>query len=214
MTRITVLGGTGYTGANIVQKAVEAGHTVTSYSRNEPTAPVAGVTYETGSLQNAAVRQQAVANADVVIAALAPRGELADTFENVYQELALLADASGARFGVIGGFGSLRPAEGAPRFLEGDMPPEFVNEARTLGRLLEWLIASAPASLDWFFVSPAANYGSYAPGEELGHYRIGADVALFDAEGNSAISGPDFATAVVAEIGTPTQHRTQFSVAY
>ncbi len=61
---------------------------------------------------------------------------------------------------------------------------------------------------------PGSELRPYVPGEELGRYRIGGEVALFDAEGKSAISGPDFAAAIVAEIDTPTHRRAQFSVAY
>ncbi|WP_416374581.1 NAD(P)H-binding protein [Kocuria rosea] len=76
MARLAVLGGTGYTGGHIVAKAVRAGHHVTSYSRTAPSEPVDEVTYRTGSLTDAAIREHAVAGADVVIGALAPRGEL------------------------------------------------------------------------------------------------------------------------------------------
>ena len=215
MARLAVLGGTGYTGGHIVAKAVRAGHHVTSYSRTAPSEPVDEVTYRTGSLTDAAIREHAVAGADVVIGALAPRGELEDSLAGVYREVAGLAAAGGVRFGVGGGFSALRPAEGAPRFYEsGELPPEFAAEARTMGAVLDWLLSDAPQGLDWFYVSPAANYGSYVPGEELGRYRIGGEVALFDAEGKSAISGPDFAAAIVAEIDTPTHRRAQFSVAY
>ena len=215
MARLAVLGGTGYTGGHIVAKAVRAGHHVTSYSRTAPSEPVDEVTYRTGSLTDAAIREHAVAGADAVIGALAPRGELEDSLAGVYREVAGLAAAGGVRFGVVGGFSALRPAEGAPRFYEsGELPPEFAAEARTMGAVLDWLLSDAPQGLDWFYVSPAANYGSYVPGEELGRYRIGGEVALFDAEGKSAISGPDFAAAIVAEIDTPTHRRAQFSVAY
>lgn len=45
MTRITVLGGTGYAGAHIVRIAAERGHEVVSFSRSEPAsdARVSGV---------------------------------------------------------------------------------------------------------------------------------------------------------------------------
>jgi uncharacterized protein len=64
------------------------------------------------------------------------------------------------------------------------------------------------------FVSPAGTYGAWAPGERTGTYRVGGEVALFDAEGGSNISGGDFAAAVVDEIETPTHHREHIGVAY
>jgi putative NADH-flavin reductase len=69
-------------------------------------------------------------------------------------------------------------------------------------------------ALDWFFLSPAAVFGAYAPGEAVGTYRVGDDVLLADAEGNSAISGADLADAVVDEIERPAHRRARFTVAY
>ncbi|WP_223692333.1 NAD(P)-dependent oxidoreductase [Leifsonia poae] len=215
MTKITVLGGTGYTGANIAREAVSRGHEVTSFSRTALSEPVAGVSYETGSLLDDAVRRSAVQNADVVLGALSPRGELAGALEDVYARFEELSAESGARFVVIGGFSTLRPAEGAPRFVHGDgVPAEFADEAREMTGVLEHLLSASPTALDWLYVSPAATYGSYAPGEATGAYRTGGEVALFDEAGESAVSGADFALAVVDEIDKPSLRRAQLSVAY
>jgi putative NADH-flavin reductase len=213
--KITVLGGSGYTGGNIVREAVGRGHEVTSFSRTVPADQVAGVRYEIGSLLDDAVRQRAVAGADVVIGALAPRSELETGLEALYARLEELAAAAGARLGIVGGFSTLRPAEGAPRMVEGDgVPAEFAAEARVMHTVLMHFLDAAPAHLDWFYASPAASYGSHAPGEATGGYRIGGEVALLDENGESALSGADFALAVVDEIETPAHHRSQFSVAY
>ena len=69
-------------------------------------------------------------------------------------------------------------------------------------------------SLDWFFVSPAAGFGGYAPGERTGHYRLGGDVLLSDEDGNSEISGADFAIALVDELEKAGHSRRRFTVAY
>ena len=212
--KITVLGGTGYTGGNIVREAASRGHEVTSFSRTAPTEPIDGVTYVEGSLLDDGVRAQAVAGADVVIGAIAPRGELEGEVIGVYGRIAELAAGAGARFGVVGGFSALRSEPGAPRFAEGDVPPQFAVEAREMVTVLENLQTAAPAELDWFFVSPAANYGSYAPGEAKGTYRVGGDIALFDDNNESAVSGADFALAIVDEIERPAHQRAHLSVAY
>ena len=72
----------------------------------------------------------------------------------------------------------------------------------------------APAELDWVFLSPAGDFGSWVPGERTGEYRVGGDVALFDEQGRSALSGADFAVAIVDEIETPKHHREHIGVAY
>lgn len=215
MARIVVLGGTGYTGANIVRTAAARGHDVTSFSRSVPENPIPGVRYETGSLTEQVDRARAVAGADAVVATLAPRGEMAGELPGIYAELGALAAAEGARFGVIGGFSALRPTAGAPRIAYGShIPEQFAVEARTMANVLDTLLESAPESLDWFYASPAAGYGSYAPGEDTGSYRLGSDTVLVDDDGKSAISGADFATAIVDEIETRAHHCTQFAIAY
>ncbi|HLT68264.1 MAG TPA: NAD-dependent epimerase, partial [Microbacterium sp.] len=92
-------------------------------------------------------------------------------------------------------------------------PDAFKTEAAEMAAVLDDLRAS-DASLDWFYVSPAAGFGAFAPGEKTGTFRVGGDVLLADADGNSFISGADFATAVVDEIEQPAHRRTRFSVAY
>ncbi|HET7821938.1 MAG TPA: NAD(P)H-binding protein [Ornithinibacter sp.] len=45
-------------------------------------------------------------------------------------------------------------------------------------------------------------------------YRLGGEVALFDAVGNSNTSGADLAIAIVDEIDNPRHHREHISIAY
>jgi uncharacterized protein len=212
MATIVIVGGTGYTGANIAREAAFRGHTVVSISRSEPAERVPGVRYELGGVEEVAPR--VVAGADVVVAALSPRGDMAGRLVDVYEQLARLSAEAGARFLQVGGFSSLRPAPGAPRFVEGEIPEEFREEALEGEATRVMLAESAPQDLDWLFVSPAGAYGSFAPGESTGQYRVGDEVALFDAEGASAVSGADFATAVVDEIETPAHHRAHIGIAY
>ncbi|MDH2413644.1 NAD(P)H-binding protein [Nocardioides sp. CER19] len=213
MSTIAVIGGTGYTGTNIAREAASRGHGVVSWSRHLPAAPVGGVRYETGAAADAAA---IIPGADVVVLTLSPRGELAGkgTQLGLYQEYAASAAETGARLIVVGGFSSLRPAPDEPRFAEGEIPEQFREEALEGESIRAWLAGSAPEGLDWVFVSPAGGYGSWAAGEKAGVYRVGGEVALFDAEGRSEISGPDFADAIVNEIEHPEHHRTHLSVAY
>jgi putative NADH-flavin reductase len=216
MTRITVVGGTGYAGSAIVAEAARRGHEVVSVSRSVPAeeARVEGVRYETGSLVDADVRDRAVADAQVVVSSLSPRGELDGRIVEVDRELAALAEQHGARFVVVGGYSSLRLEEGGPRQAEtGQIPPEYAGEALQMNEVLSELLASAE-SLDFTFVSPAMQFGAYAPGEALGRYRVGGEVAFTDEDGVSAVSGADFALAIVDEIETPAHRREHISVAY
>ena len=212
MATIVVFGGTGYTGGNIAREAASRGHRVISVSRSEPPEPVEAVRYEVGTVLDVAPR--VIPGADVVVAALSPRGDMAGHLVEVYGELARLAAEAGARYLQVGGFSSLRPAKDQPRFVEGDVPEQFRPEAEEGEATRVLLAEGAPAELDWLFVSPAGGYGAFAPGERTGAYRVGNDVALFDADGKSEVSGADFALAIVDEIETPRHHREHVGVAY
>lgn len=211
MATVVVAGGTGYTGSNVVREAASRGHTVVSISRSQPAHPVDGVRYELGPVEEVAAR--VIPGADVVVAALSPRGDMAGRLVEVYGSLARLAASAGARYLQVGGFSSLRPAAGAPRFVEGELAEEYRDEALE-GEATRAMLEQAPPELDWLFLSPAGSYGSFAPGERTGRYRVGGEVALFDVDGGSSISGEDFALAVVDEIEDPAHHREHLGIAY
>ncbi|MEP9383809.1 NAD(P)-dependent oxidoreductase [Nocardioides cheoyonin] len=213
MARITVVGGTGFTGTAIVKEAASRGHRVTAFSRSVPDEPVDGVEYVAG---DASESPALVEGADVVVAALSPRGDLADKLRGIYAQLAEAAAANGARLVVIGGFSALRPAPGEPRiYTTADAPPPYDVEIRTMGQVLEDL-ESAPEGLDWVYISPAGRYGAHEqpPVEPRGTYRVGGEVALFDEDGESSLAPDDFALAIVDEIDRPAHRRTNIGIAY
>lgn len=212
MARIVVFGGTGYSGGNVVQEAASRGHQVVSVSRSEPATRLDGVQYAIGPAEQVAPR--VVPGADVVVAALAPRGDMAGRLVEVYGTLARLSAEAGARYLQLGGFSSLRPAPGAPRFVEGEVPEQYRAEALEGEATRLLLEQDAPADLDWLFVSPAAAYGAWAPGERTGRYRLGGEVALFDDAGASELSGADLAVALVDEVEQKAHSREHVGVAY
>jgi putative NADH-flavin reductase len=211
MSTIVVFGGTGYTGGHIVREAASRGHRVVSVSRSQPRDPVAGVRYEIGSAEQLA--PELIPGADAVVATLSPRGDMAGRLVQIYGDLAAQAAAAGARYVQVGGFSSLRPAADAPRFAEGDIPAEFRGEVLEGEATRAMLVDTAPDDLDWVFVSPPQVYGSFAPGERTGRYRISGEVALLDEANSSSISGADFALAIVDEVENPRHHRAHIGVA-
>lgn len=214
MSKITVVGGTGYAGSNIVAEAARRGHEVTSLSRSVPEDGTAGVAYVAADLLDAGAVAAAIGETDVIVSALSPRGALEGKMRGAVAQLADLAAERGARFGIVGGAGTLLVAEGGPRLIDTpDFPEAFRAEAIEVGGILDDLRARED-SLDWFFVSPAATFGAHAPGAARGTYRVGGDVLVVDDAGESAISGPDFGLAIVDEIDTPAHHRERFTVAY
>ncbi|MDR0960155.1 MAG: NAD(P)H-binding protein [Propionibacteriaceae bacterium] len=214
MTRINVIGGSGFAGGCIVREAAARGHTVRSWSRSVPTEQTPGVEYLAGDVLDPEIERQATADADVVVMALSPRGPMEGKVEGAVQAVANLAQAAGERLGVVGGAGSLLVAPGGPMLAEtADFPPSFKPEADEMARVLADLRASDEA-LDWFFLSPAPGFSPPDPGERTGVFRLGGDVALWDDKGGSDISGADFAVAFVDEIESPAHHRQRFTLAY
>lgn len=199
MSRITVIGGTGYVGEHVVTEAVGRGHEVVVVSRTAPASPVAGAQYRHGSADDADFVARVLDGADAVVASLSPRGDMAGRTLAIYQGLADAAVQGGARLIVIGGFNALRESEGGPRFvatMDADSP--YRDEALEAVAVLDWLQTSAPAGLDWTFVSPAAIFGSFAPGERTGTYRVGGEVSIGGS--SSSLSGPDLGIALVDAI--------------
>jgi len=215
MSRITVIGGTGYAGSAIVAEAAARGHQVTALSRSAPQSPLPNVAYVQGDATDEATLSSVIAGADVVVAALAPRGPLAAGFRDVYRTLARLADAAGATLFVVGGYSSLRPAPAADRFVTdlSRVPAELHEEILAGAALIIDDLPATPATLNWVFVSPALAFGAYAPGERLGRYRLGDDVAV-QSEDGGAISAPDYAMGVVDLIEKGELHRAHVNLAH
>jgi len=212
--KITVLGGTGYGGAAVVAEAATRGHQVTAVSRRAPETPIDGVTYLTGSVLDSDVLAQAVAGADVVFEALSPRGDMAGKVEPVFDELVTLAQKQGFRLGVLGGAGSLLVAPEGPRLIDVANPPAEVLPEMNLGIYKLDAFRAAPAELDWFYVSPAGEFGAWVPSTATGSYRTSDDVLLSDENGKSEISAADLALAVLDEIEKPAHPRRRFHVAH
>jgi uncharacterized protein len=215
MSHIVVIGGTGYAGSAIVAEAARRGHEVTSFSRSVPGEGVDGVEYVAGDATDESALARVISGADAVVAALAPRGPLAGPFRDVYRTIARLADDTGARLFVVGGFSSLRPAPGAPRFVEdlSEVPPEVHEEILAGAALILEDLPAAPESLDWVFVSPARVFGAFAPGERRGEYRLGDEIAVSPEDGG-AISGADYAIGVVDLIEGDEHHRAHVNLGY
>ena len=73
------------------------------------------------------------------------------------------------------------------------------------------LLQGSPETLDWFYVSPPQDFGSWLGTASKGEYTLGGDVLLKDADGTSTISADDLALAIVDELETPQHHRARFT---
>lgn len=206
MSRIAIIGATGFTGSNLVRVAAQRGHDVLAVSRSAPAELPDGVTHLQLDVTAPEAAEQVVrpggVPVDAVVSALSPRGVMAGQVAPADLRLAEVCREAGVRFAVVGGFGSLRPQRGAPRVAEGeDFPEAYRPEALEMAGLLDALAGGAP-DLDWLYVSPSAGYGAFAPGEATGSYRWGGDVVTPDA---GEISGADFALGLIEELEVPSR---------
>ena len=215
MATIAIFGGTGYAGSAIRDEALRRGHTVISVSRKEAElAGTPGFISRAGNLHDPALVDHMAVEADVLVVAIRASRQDGVRLADAVTMLAKAAAEHGTRLGFVGGAGSLHVTEGGPRVVDlPTFPDEHKGEALGQADVLAALRETA-ADVDWFYLSPAASYGAYAPGEATGHYRLGGDVLLAGADGSSNISGADYAKAFVDEIEQPEHRRQRFSVAY
>lgn len=212
MSRIAVIGGTGYAGSNIVAEAVSRGHSVISIARSIPTERVEGAVYLEGNILDVPSLLEQIDEADVVIQAISPRGDMVGKVRPATAEL-FEALPENVRFGVVGGAGGSLVAPDGPRLVDAGFPEEFKAEALEAIGVLEDLRADT-SGRDWFFVHPAGGFGNWAPGERTGTYRDGGPVLVTDDNGDSYISGRDLGVAFVDEIENPKHSRENFAVGY
>lgn len=213
MARITVLGGNGYAGAALVAEARKRGHEVTSVSRSAPESPVDGVDHVEGSVLDAEVLDRVTEGRDVVVSTLSPRGDMVGKVEGVVADLISRLAGTPTRLGYIGGASSLLTEEGGPRLwdVSKDHVPDEVRPEVQTGLDTLALLEESPESLDWFYVSPPEEFGSWLGTPSTGSYTLGGDVLLRDADGKSTISADDLALSILDEIETSAHRRKRFT---
>ncbi|MCM3697362.1 NAD(P)-dependent oxidoreductase [Microbacterium oleivorans] len=212
MTRIAVIGGTGYAGSHILAEAVGRGHTVVSVARKVPTERVDGATYVEGTLLDAPALVAELEGVEVVVFATSPRGDMVGKMRDAVTEVIRDLPLS-VRVGIIGGAGGSLVAPGGPRVIDSGFPEEIKPEAMEAIGILEDLQADTTGR-EWFYIHPAGGFGAWAPGERTGSYRDGGEVIVTDENGESFISGADFAIAVLDEIESPKHRNERFTVGY
>ncbi|WP_275294555.1 NAD(P)H-binding protein [Amycolatopsis sp. La24] len=214
MSKLVVFGATGFAGGRITDEALRRGHSVIGVARKAEGLP-SGVEARSGSMHDAEFVASVAKGADVLV--IATPGRADDQGRRLVDALPTLVEAAranGARLAVVGGAGSLRVSEDGPRVIDTpEFPEEYKPEAGSHVLVLEAL-RELPDDVDWFYVSPAAEFGSWIPGERTGKFRLGGDVLVSDADGRSHISGADLAIAFVDEIEEPKHSRARFTLAY
>lgn len=216
MAHVVIFGGTGFVGRNILAEAAARGHSVDVVSPNRVIdgSPKDEVTFERGSVYDAELVENLARGADVLIVAVPAREIDGHALVEALPALFEASQEHGVRLGFVGGAGSLTATEGGPLLLDTpDFPEAALVEAKAHVAVLEALKAS-PADVDWFALSPSADFGATQPGDATETFRLGEDTLLVDAGGTSFISGADYAHAFVDEVDRPQHNRQRFTVGY
>lgn len=216
---IALVGGSGWTGSELLFELVSRGHEVRAVVRR-PDA-VDRAVYPTveqlvADAYDVDALREAFTGVDVVVSAFNPGWadpQLYDHFLSGSRAVQAAARGAGVvRLLVVGGAASLYGEDG--RQLIESMPlvepyAPGVRAARDYHAEL-----AAETELDWTFLSPPPQYGPMGPTGRRGTYRTGLDSPVVDEVGHSSISAPDLALAVVDELERPRHQRQRFTVGY
>ena len=215
--QVALIGGTGGMGKFILEELVARGHEVRAVVRR-PDAVLPGplVKPVVADVYDLAALTEALVGTDVVVSAFNPGWNepgLYDKYLHGARNVQAAAIAAGVgRLLAIGGASSLYGDDGK-QLIESFTPPEpYASGVRAARDYHEEL--RAETMLDWTYLSPPMDCGPLGPDGKTGHYRIGADHPVIDAQGKSSLSRQDLAVAVVDEIERPAHRRQRFTVGY
>ncbi len=205
--KIAIIGATGFVGSGILAEALERAHDVTAIVRNPDKLP----DHDKLTVAKADVADQdqlaaAIAGHDVVVSAFNPgRDEHGKGVGSIIEAV----KRSGGRLVAVGGAGTLEVAPGQRLVDQPDFPAEWKGGSLKTAAFLDRL--RGETELNWTFVCPAA---LIAPGERTGQYRVGGDQLMTGPDGESRISIPDYAVALLDEVESGAHPRQRISVAY
>ncbi|MFP4592104.1 NAD(P)-dependent oxidoreductase [uncultured Ralstonia sp.] len=202
--KIAIIGATGRVGTRLIDEALRRGHQVTAIARTASKLPArAGLTTQDVDVADQAALAAALAGNDVAYSTVRFLQTSAD------QIVGAVKQAGVPRLLVVGGAGSLEVAPGVALVDTPQFPKEYHAEASAGRDFLNAL--RKETELNWTFVSPSA---FFEPGERTGHFRLGHDTLLADANGKSWLSMEDFAIAFLDETEHPAHPRQRFTVGY
>lgn len=211
--KIALFGAGGAIGQSIAEEALSRGHQVTAVVRDPSKFKLVNekLTVVKGDAADAESVAKTVAGHDAAISAVGPTG--ADTDQGFLVKVAHslingLKKAGVSRLVVVGGAGSLEVAPGV-QLVDAPVFPAAWRGIALAHR--DSLDVFRTADLDWTYISPAAYI---EPGERTGRYRKGTTQLITDEQGNSRISIPDYAIALLDEVENATLLRSQMTIAY
>ena len=213
--RIAVIGATGHLGGAVAREALARGHDVTAIARHvNGLQGLPGARAAEASVLDVDSITSLLADHDAVVAALKARedSELETVPDGARTLLAALPRAGVRRLLFVGGGGSLLAPSGG-RFVDApDFPGQYRDEALAQTRALE-ILREADGAVDWSYASPPPV--QLVEGERTGRYRVRAgDLPITDAQGESRITIPDYAAAIVDTLESGRFVGARFTAAY
>lgn len=201
--KVAVLGAGGKAGKELVSELRARGHQVLALGRTAEKLPTGdGIEARAVDLADQDALARAVTGADAVISALTFQIPASTIIGGVKQ-------ARINRLIITGGAASLDNGHGVRVF---DTPefPEFLKPL-VIGGIHFLDALRHEKELNWSFFSPAM---LFFEGPRVGSFRLGKDVMVFDAAGESKISYADGAIAMVDELEQGNHPRARWTAAY
>ena len=205
---IAVIGANGKTGSLVVKEALKRGHNVTAIVRdkNKVNKELSVIEKEIANLT-----KEDLEKFDVIVNAFGIWEESKFDLHSVYtKHLCDLLSGTPIRLIIVGGGGSLyvdsshtTQAYDTPEF-----PDIYQSIARAAGKALAEV--RKRDDVQWTYFSPPLEFD--AEGIQTNSYIVGGEELIFNKDGRSYISYPDYAIALVDEIDTPKHIKKRFTV--
>ena len=196
--KIGIIAATGQEGRLITEEALRRGHEVTAIVRNAEKAADLGVPILERDIFD--LRTEDLKGFDAVVSAfgVSPGSGLEFQYQTVGFTLAhLFEQLPDVRLLIVGGAASLFTDESMKtRIIESGAIPEAY--AAVPYNAWQSFMALQKSSCKWTYFSPALTFDR--KGGRTGAYKLGNDVVILNDEGESYISYPDYAVAMVDEI--------------
>jgi putative NADH-flavin reductase len=216
--KIALIGANGFVGSALLKELTDRGHEVTAIVRHPENLAVKGPLVYPVAADVLDVQQIAalVKGCDAVVSAYNPGWGDPMIYEHFLEGTRAIQEAvrrSGVkRFIVIGGAGSLEVAPGVQLIDTPQFPAEYKPGASAARDYLREM--KQEKELEWTYFSPAILMNHEHSGVRRGHYRLGLDNPVFDAEGNSVLSVEDLAVVIADELEKPKHVRMRFTAGY
>ena len=215
--KLALIGATGFVGSQLLKEALERGYQVTAIVRDPSKLTItdSNLTVVKGDINQTAELPGLLAGHDVVVSAYNPgwaNPNIYDDFIAGAKAIEAATEKAGvSRLIVIGGAGSLE-INGKQLVDSPDFPADYKAGATAARDYLN--IIKANETLNWTFFSPAIEMHQGITTGRTGHYRIGTNSPVFDANGRSVLSAEDLAIAVLDEVENKQFIRKRFTAAY